>query len=114
MRVGEIMTKDVRKDVQTISPADTIQAAATVMDDLNVGALPVCNNDELCGVITDRDITVRATAVPLVNRSKRLVGVLSLGDLATKGGDQSASEALEKASSPARPDRCQRGKRQAS
>src|SRR5690349_2272226 len=58
MRVAEVMTRGV----QTISPEDTIQKAAAAMDNLNVGALPVCNGEQLQGVITDRDITVRATA----------------------------------------------------
>src|SRR5258708_12518079 len=58
MRVAEVMTRDV----QTVSPSDTIQKAAATMDNLNVGALPVCDGERLQGVITDRDITVRATA----------------------------------------------------
>lgn len=149
MRVAEIMTRDV----QTIAPSDTIQKAAAAMDDLNVGALPVCEGDELRGVITDRDITVRATAagqapneckvgdimtdeidyvfedddvenaankmkerqirrLAVINRSKRLVGFVSLGDLATKADTSSqASDALEKVSTPSRPDRVRPTKR---
>lgn len=151
MRVADIMTRDV----QTIAPSDTIQKAATAMDDFNIGALPVCDGEELRGMITDRDITVRATAaghspdtckvgdimtdqvdyvfedddlqraaekmkerqirrLPVVNRSKRLVGFVSLGDLATKMEDgRSASDTLEKVSSPSRPDRSPVGKRRA-
>jgi len=147
MRVAEIMTKDV----QTISPSDTIQKAAAAMDNLNVGALPVCDGDHLRGVITDRDITVRATAagyapgeckvsdvmtaevdyvfedddvesaankmkerqirrLPVINHAKRLVGFVSLGDLATKvDGGRPASDALKKVSTPSRPDRGKRG-----
>ncbi|MBV8538317.1 MAG: CBS domain-containing protein [Alphaproteobacteria bacterium] len=148
MRVAEIMTRDV----QTISTSDTIQKAAMAMDNLNVGALPVCDGEELRGVITDRDITVRATAVglapadikvgdimsedvdyvfedddvseaatkmkerqirrlPVVNQSKRLVGFVSLGDLATKDDSGNSADALEKVSSPSQPDRGQRGKK---
>lgn len=148
MRVAEIMTTDV----QTISSSDTIQKAAMAMDNLNVGALPVCDGDELRGVITDRDITVRATAVglspadikvgdimtedvdyvfedddvtkaaakmkerqirrlPVINQSKRLVGFVSLGDLATKADSDNSADALEKVSTPSRPDRGKRSKK---
>jgi CBS domain-containing protein len=148
MRVAEIMTKDV----QTVSSSDTIQKAAMAMDNLNVGALPVCDGEELRGVITDRDITVRATAaglspvdiqvgdimsddvdyvfedddvdkaaakmkerqirrLPVINHAKRLVGFVSLGDLATKADDGNSADALEKVSTPSRPDRGKRGRK---
>ncbi len=57
-RIGEIMTRDV----MTISPQETIRRAAQMMDELNVGAIPVCNGAKLVGMITDRDIIVRAIA----------------------------------------------------
>lgn len=142
MRVEEIMTRDVR----TASLGDTIREAAEIMDQLNVGALPVCDGRRLCGMITDRDITVRATSagrgpdeckvsdvmsvdvqycfedddlsaaaehmkslqvrrLPVVNRNKELVGVLSLGDMATRGGYGEAAETLRQVSDPSEPDR---------
>lgn len=58
MRVREIMTRDPA----TVAPTDTLAAAARRMDDLNVGALPVCDGTRLVGIVTDRDVTVRATA----------------------------------------------------
>jgi CBS domain-containing protein len=58
MQAREVMTRDV----VTIRPDATIREAARTMDDLNVGALPVCDGRRLVGIITDRDITVRATA----------------------------------------------------
>ncbi len=58
MRVSEIMTRDV----ETVTPQDTLQHAAATMDALNIGAVPVCDGRRLVGVLTDRDITVRATA----------------------------------------------------
>ena len=58
MRVGEVMTRDV----EVIMPSDTIQLAAKLMDDLGVGALPVCDGERLVGMITDRDIVVRLIA----------------------------------------------------
>lgn len=56
--IKEVMTKGV----QVIRPDESLQRAAQLMDELNVGALPVCEGRELVGMITDRDITVRATA----------------------------------------------------
>jgi CBS domain-containing protein len=58
MQAREIMTRDV----VTVRPDATIREAARTMDDLNVGALPVCEGRRLIGIVTDRDITVRATA----------------------------------------------------
>src|SRR4051794_31366946 len=119
--VSEIMTRVVR----TISPQDTIQRAAQMMDELNVGIVPVCDGEKLVGMITDRDITIRATSVgsapgetrveevmtadvrwcfddqsvdevmeqmadvqirrvPVINHDKKLVGIVALGDVATR------------------------------
>lgn len=139
--ITEVMTRDV----EVIAPEASLQRAAQLMDELNVGALPVCSGRELLGMITDRDITVRATAagldptqtcvsdvmseslhccseeqsadavmqqmassqirrVPVLNAANELVGIVSLGDLATR---QSAhiDTALREISSPSEPDR---------
>jgi CBS domain-containing protein len=117
-RVSEAMTKEVR----VASPEQPISEVARIMAEIDVGVLPVGENDRLVGMITDRDIAVRAVArdkpcttkvrevmssevlycyddqdledvaqnmsdtqvrrMPVVNRDKRLVGILSLGDLA--------------------------------
>ena len=58
MKISEIMTAGV----QVVRPDDTIRRAAQLMDELNVGSLPVCTGRKLVGIITDRDITIRATA----------------------------------------------------
>jgi CBS domain-containing protein len=60
-RISEVMTRGV----QIITPGESLQHAAQVMNELNVGALPVCEGETLVGMITDRDITVRATAAGL-------------------------------------------------
>jgi CBS domain-containing protein len=143
MNVNEIMTPDV----QTIGPDDTLQQAAKLMDDLNVGILPVHDGTHLVGVITDRDITVRATSLglgptehvvsdfmtdeiyycvgddsiesvadnmahiqvrrmPVLDRAGRLVGIISLGDIATHASQaRTAAEALRRISEPSQPDR---------
>ncbi|MFD2368179.1 CBS domain-containing protein [Pseudoduganella sp. GCM10020061] len=142
-KVSEVMTRDVR----TITPQDTVRHAAQMMDELNVGAIPVCDGDRLVGMITDRDITVRSVAagqapdqtrvsdvmstdvrtvfadqsidealgkmgdvqirrVPVIDeQSKRMVGIVSLGDLATRGPDRGVEQTLENISAPSEPDR---------
>lgn len=129
MKVSECMSKDVK----TISPGDSIRHAAQAMRDIEAGFLPVGENDRLVGVITDRDIAVRAIAdgkgpdtsirdvmseevlycfddedmeavsskmaeqqirrMPVVNRDKRLVGVISLGDVAQGDSDNGSPSA---------------------
>ncbi|MGE0258172.1 MAG: CBS domain-containing protein [Alphaproteobacteria bacterium] len=135
MKVSELMTPDV----EIVQPNDTLQTAAKMMADLDTGALPVGENDRLVGMITDRDIAVRAVAagrdpdktpvreamsehirfcfedeethevsrkmshwavrrLPVLNRDKRLVGIVSLGDLATGGAEEESRMALEEIS----------------
>ena len=60
-KISDFMTRNV----QVVRPDESLQRAAQVMDELNVGALPVCDADGLVGMITDRDITIRATAAGL-------------------------------------------------
>jgi CBS domain-containing protein len=141
MKISEVMTRDVR----VIRPDRSARDAAKLMDDLNVGVLPVCDGEKLVGIVTDRDITVRATAagrdpddtpvreimteevrwcfedeevsnvagmmgdvqirrIPVVDRNKRLVGIVALGDLATDRAE-GTSEALRRVSEPSEPDR---------
>jgi len=61
----------------TISPSDSVQRAAQLMDDFNVGSLPVCDGKNLLGIVTDRDITVRATAAGLDPRATEIDAVMS-------------------------------------
>ena len=58
MQLKEIMTPNV----EVIHPEATLQEAAQKMKGLEVGPLPVCDGEQLVGMLTDRDITVRATA----------------------------------------------------
>jgi CBS domain-containing protein len=130
MKVSETMTSDV----QLASPSQTIQDAARLMAEIDAGVLPVGDNDRLVGMITDRDIAVRAVAkglppstpvrevmsqevmycfedddlddvahnmadiqvrrLPVLNRNKRLVGILSLADIAIAEGPEPAGEAI--------------------
>ena len=56
--IQDVMTRDV----QSISPEDSVRRAAQLMDEFNIGSIPVCDGPKLVGMITDRDITVRAVA----------------------------------------------------
>lgn len=131
MQVKDMMSTDVR----TVAMGASIREAAKAMAEADVGALPVEDGDRLAGMITDRDIAIRAVAagkgpdasvgevmsaevlycfddediddvcenmsdlqvrrLPVVNREKRLVGILSLADLASNADASTAGEALE-------------------
>jgi CBS domain-containing protein len=67
-------------DVQVIAPRATIEQAARTMGALDIGALPVCDGDRLAGLVTDRDITVRATAAGR-DPSRTAVGEVMTRDL---------------------------------
>jgi len=130
MQISEVMTTDVK----IANPDQTIAQAARMMQDLDAGILPVADGDRLVGMISDRDIAIRAVAagkspdtpirdvmshevmycfeddevesvaqnmadikvrrLPVINQKKRLVGIVSLGDLAIIDGPDNAGEAL--------------------
>lgn len=131
MQISEVMTRHA----VTVSPAQSLRDASEIMERLDTGFLPVGENDELVGTITDRDIVVRGIAhghgagtdigevmsrdvlycyedqdvaevaknfgeqkvrrMPVVDREKRLVGVVSLGDIAADASaDKTAADAL--------------------
>ena len=55
--------KDIMTDaVISIQPEEPVAVAARTLERYNIGILPVCKNDKLCGVVTDRDIVVRCLA----------------------------------------------------
>ncbi len=58
MKVSECMTRDV----EIANPDMSLREAAKLMADCDAGALPVGENDRLVGILTDRDITIRAVA----------------------------------------------------
>ena len=58
MKVSDCMTRDVR----VASPTQSLREAAKLMAELDVGVLPVGENDRLIGMVTDRDIAVRGVA----------------------------------------------------
>jgi CBS domain-containing protein len=71
--VAEVMTRGVR----SMSPQDPVTLAAQAMDELNVGAIPVCEGDKVVGMVTDRDIVVRGVAQQTDPRTMKLADVMS-------------------------------------
>jgi CBS domain-containing protein len=141
MKIKDIITANPR----CIGPEATLMEVAIEMKNLDVGILPVCENERLIGTITDRDIAVRAVSegldprvitvrkvmsrvviycfedqdiwyaaqmmdtyqirrLPVLNRDDRLVGIVSLGDLAVRtGAENLAGRVLERISEPSQP-----------
>ena len=134
MNVRDVMTANPR----TLSPNDTIQSAARIMKEEDAGVVPIVENGKLVGMVTDRDIVIRAVAdgssgsktvreiasgnvvctqpemstrdaaklmgehqirrLPVVE-DDRLVGIVSLGDIAVKEGkDSRTGDTLEEIS----------------
>jgi CBS domain-containing protein len=130
MNIRDVMTSNPR----TVAPGDTIQNAARIMRDEDTGVVPVVDNGRPVGIVTDRDIVVRAVADGQLNRpirdivsadmvtarpdmstreaaqlmsehqvrrlpvveNERLVGIVSIGDLAVKdGNDKRVGDALQ-------------------
>jgi CBS domain-containing protein len=87
--IQDVMTRDV----QSISPQETVQRAAQMMDELNVGAIPVLDGQKLVGMITDRDITVRSTAAGQAPGETRVGDVMST-DVRTCAPHQTVDEVL--------------------
>jgi CBS domain-containing protein len=75
MQVREIMTGNVT----CVGPDTTLQQAAQKMRDLDVGSLPICDNDRLVGMITDRDIAIRAVADGREPSETRAADIMSEG-----------------------------------
>jgi CBS domain-containing protein len=131
--------------VEVVSPQANLIEVAQKMKRLDVGVIPVCDGEKLRGMISDRDITIRAIAegrepkstraeevmspqviycfedqdisdaaeimgqkqvrrLVVLNREKKLVGIVSLGDVAVKTREERLSgEILERISEPAHP-----------
>jgi len=136
MKVHEIMTKEVF----VAGPDQSIREAARMMAQYDTGALPVGDDERLLGVVTDRDIAVRAVAegksldtpvrevmsrevlycfddedvehvtrnmgdvqvrrLPVMNRQKRLVGIVSIGDLSHQARPATTGSAVAEISRP--------------
>lgn len=89
-KISEVMTRDPR----TVTPKDTVRQAAQLMVELDVGVLPVCEGERLVGIVTDRDITVRATALGLAP-DECPVGEVMTRDPQTVQADEDVEEVLQ-------------------
>ena len=137
MKVRDVMSDDVK----LATPEMSLEQAAQIMEDVDAGVLPVAEKDRLVGMLTDRDIVVRAVAkgldpkralvreamsaevkycyededlnhvaqnmadlqlrrLPVLNREKRLVGIISVGDIATSDKPIKAGAALRGIAQP--------------
>jgi CBS domain-containing protein len=74
-KIREVMTRDV----EVINPNDTLRDAAEKMRSLNVGPLPVCDGQRILGMITDRDIVVRAIALGRDPNTTQVADAMSSG-----------------------------------
>lgn len=83
----DIMTSDP----QWIDASETVEAAAKQLAKNEIGAMPVCDGDKLCGMITDRDIVVKVIAKGTDPTSIK-VGDLAEGKPVTIGADDSVDE----------------------
>ena len=58
-----MLVKDIMSnDIVSLNSEDSIERAAQMMKQFDVGSIPVCNQEKLVGVVTDRDITLRSVA----------------------------------------------------
>jgi CBS domain-containing protein len=73
MQIKDIMTQGV----ETVSPDASIADAADRMRDLDIGALPVCDGVRLVGMLTDRDIIIRAVAQGCDSKTTRVSSCMS-------------------------------------
>ncbi|WP_456276143.1 CBS domain-containing protein [Bacillus sp. AK128] len=83
----DIMTENVA----TVSPNQTVQEAARLMSEYNVGSIPVVDNRKVLGIITDRDITLRSTAQGLT--SSTVVSEVMSTDVVCGTPDMNVEEA---------------------
>ncbi len=86
MRVSEATTTEVR----AIAPDRTIRDAALLIDELNVGALPVCLDGRLVGILTDPDITVRSTAAGMAPGEQTVQEIMATGPISCTPDDATA------------------------
>lgn len=136
MKVSEVMSGDV----VVVQQQDSIRAAAELMRSRDIGSVPVSVNDRLVGMVTDRDMVVRALAqgldadtpvsqvmsvgikycyddeelrdvarnmadlrvrrLPVVDRDKKLVGFVSLSNIADAGDSRATEQLLEGTAQP--------------
>jgi CBS domain-containing protein len=145
VRVKDLMTPQA----EVISPDATCEDAASLMKILDIGVLPVSDEEGLVGILTDRDLVVRVLAakrdpkailvgeamtpsvvycfeddeveraasvmagqqirrLPVLDRNRKLVGIISIGDIAVHGQSHLGGEVLEEVAQPSGPKRSEK------
>jgi CBS domain-containing protein len=89
-KVHEVMSQRPR----AVSPDTSVLEVAEVMDQEDVGSVPVLEGDRLAGIVTDRDITVRAVAKGKDPRGMP-VREITTRDVVTVGPDDDLADALK-------------------
>jgi CBS domain-containing protein len=137
-QVRDVMTADVT----TVQPEARLREVARIMRDEDIGSVPVVQDEQLLGMITDRDMVIRALAegdgdvtqrtareimtadvqccrddqnvgdvlkemgdqqirrLPVINQDRKLVGIVSLGDLSHEAKAKQAGKALGEITQP--------------
>ncbi|MDX2185843.1 MAG: CBS domain-containing protein [Opitutaceae bacterium] len=90
MKVEEVMTPFVH----CIPSVATAEEAAAIMHEYNIGTLPICDDDGMIGIITDRDLVTRVLAPGLNPRETQLAEIMTPG-LIFVFADQSLRDAAE-------------------
>ncbi|SON56345.1 Hypoxic response protein 1 [Hartmannibacter diazotrophicus] len=131
----------MHKGTQWVTPETSIAIVASMMKKQDIGAVPVGENDRLIGMITDRDLALRALAdghdtsrltardvmtkgviyckteesledavhlmeekkirrMPVIDKDKRMVGMLSLSDVSHHAGRELTGELVHAVASP--------------
>ena len=129
---GTKVRSSMHKGVEWVPPETPVRVLANIMREQDIGAIPIGENDRLIGIVTDRDVTVRAVAngtdastltakdimtkgivccrdaddvthaanimqseqirrLPVIDKNKRMVGILSLGDLSHSATERTAA-----------------------
>ncbi|MGI5849581.1 MAG: CBS domain-containing protein [Christensenellales bacterium] len=73
MKIKEIMSKEIA----SLKPDDPIETAAQLMKQYDVGSIPVCENQKVVGIITDRDIALRSVAVGQNTKSQKVSDIMT-------------------------------------
>ena len=87
MKVREVMTTNV----ECINPDTSIQDAARIMQRLNIGSIPVCDNNGVVGIVTDRDIVIRNVSQGINPNNAQVSSIMST-NVQTVSPDADVSE----------------------
>ena len=90
MKVKEIMSKDVA----SLNTDDSVERAAQLMKQYDVGSIPVCRQKKVIGIVTDRDIAVRSIAVGGNTKQQKVQEIMS-SDPAVGNPDMDVDEAAK-------------------